>query len=643
MRTALAAALALALAGCSQGHAERFGDLRVTSTVDSTWRSTPPSASHGPSPQIQNVTFLSRTHGFLVSSASRGFEAHRIGSGRIQETRDGGKTWRTRWSLARTELGWIGFADARHGFAAGWRQRGRLRSLLLRTSDGGRTWRAVHPRLPGRARAQWPGFVFTFPTASVGYALPDPDFGWFGPRWVLKTSDGGRSWKQLPAPAGEAAGSLDALDAQNVVVTASSERCPGSVWRSRDGGTSWQRVPKTCERGYELTAVDFRDRSHGLLVGGHPYYLETPPALVVRRTDDGGVTWRTIFVDRRRPRDKPFVRLRVVDALHAWAASGGCKMGQNSPCGGVVWTTSDGGRSWRETGQDAVQLAAAGPRSAWVVPQCEDDCAVLWRTRDAGTGWAPLADARSPGLRSVAAAGRRLIVDSAAGWFARAPRGRWRRLTLPAELDSDTANVTPAVIAYRTYQGVLRISADEGRTWRRARLPFAAPDLIAFADPQHGLLATSRVDEPGRVEWTEDGGRSWRLLDPPIRQYTLSAAPGLLAASPLFRPRFALSEDGGRTWRTLAGPSGWDCTATAGRHRRVWAVCTRGSDRVVSRQFFSRDGGRTWASFRAPRWAAGTIVLGDGELWTIVHDSLWRSRDGARSWVQEWPALPTHG
>src|SRR5207302_790903 len=115
--------------------------------------------------------------------------------------------------------------------------------------------------------------------------------------------------------------------------------------------------------------------------GGNPYYLEAPPGLVVRRTDDGGVTWRTLLVNRRQgaARANPFVRLQLVDPRHAWAATGGCKDGENSPCGGSIWMTSDGGRHWRATPQSAVQLTSAGPNTAFAVDdQCE--CGVLWRT-----------------------------------------------------------------------------------------------------------------------------------------------------------------------------------------------------------------------------------------------------------------------
>src|SRR5213083_3005055 len=113
----------------------------------------PPPISHGPMGGVEDVAFLDARDGFVVTAAANAAFAG-SGRGSIQRTADGGASWTTIWSRRRVALGWIGFADARHGFAAGvsfpvgYPQSKLPRPLLLRSDDGGRSWRLLRPRLP---------------------------------------------------------------------------------------------------------------------------------------------------------------------------------------------------------------------------------------------------------------------------------------------------------------------------------------------------------------------------------------------------------------------------------------------------------------------------------------------------------------
>src|SRR5205823_551967 len=194
--------------------------------------------------------------------------------------------------------------------------------FLLRTADGGASWERLKPRVPPQsALSGWPALVARFVTARIGFATGDPDN--YGQARLLRTTDGGRTWRDVRPRHSQGIVSFDVLDARHVFAVAVDRTCRTRLWRSDDGGDTWTRLV-LCPRSYGFSAVDFLNARTGYVVGGNPYYLEEPPALVVRRTDDGGASWRTVFVDRRRPRDKPFVHLQFVDARHGWAATGGC-------------------------------------------------------------------------------------------------------------------------------------------------------------------------------------------------------------------------------------------------------------------------------------------------------------------------------
>ncbi len=639
----LAASLLCVATACSERGVTRFGDLEVIGTVKPVWNFSKGPPGAGPARIVRNVLFLSPSHGYLVTAAEPGVGLQRHGLGRIQETRDGGRTWRTIWSQGETELAAIAFADRHHGVVAGFREvGGNLKPLLVSTEDGGRRWEAIRPKLPWSARQQWPYFKFQFPAPSIGYAVADPDFALGIPRerWLLKTSDGGRTWRRLPTPRGAYATGMDWLDPMHGYVTDSQ-----LLYATADGGASWRPVEGTQADGYQLSAVDFLDAKTGLLVGGNPYYYETPPGLVVRRTDDGGLTWRTLFADRRpsAARGSPFVRLELDDRRSAWAATGGCKNGQNWPCGGEVWTTADGGHNWRRTGQSAVHLTAPGQGTAVAIDGgC--DCNVLWRTSDAGRSWFPLFGQRGLGLRQVAVAGAQVRLETDAGWFESSDAGAaWRR---SRRFDLDPDRSPPGFVARDWYPG-LQITRDDEMNWKTIPTPVDFLRTWAFADENHIYVASEETKEgSGATYASSDGGKSWRRLRAPFLPITMSATPGLTVLNQGHPPKVAFSEDDGSTWRVASLPTEHLCYASAGGGGTAWLWCDDELGRREASFLRSTDRGRTWTRLLTGDMLVYDLAQQDDELWAIasprreVTKSLWRSQDGGRTWNQVWPSLP---
>ncbi len=371
--------------------------MRITSNQPLRLVPAAPPASRGPAADASDLTFLDRSHGFLAVAAT-GAHFDGRGTGRIERTRDGGVSWTTVWSRARTAVTRIRAIDEQHLFAAGAsypagapQHRAPL-PLLLLSRNGGQTWLALRPSLPRALAEAWPWLDFQFPTTRNGYAQHDPDESAEPFPGLLRTTDGGRHW-QLVRPRGLFLGGFDFLDAQVGYAAGSWQRprasCPSAVFATHDGGTHWRVLAASC-RPYELDAVDFLDARTGFAGGGEPYYLADRPFQALLATFDGGRSWRTVFrgrVDERA--DLPLDRLAFLDRRHGFAVSAGCKMGENGPCGGALLATADGGRSWRDTGQSATRVAAVDARHLWLGPVC--GCGgVLWRSGDGGRRWRPL-------------------------------------------------------------------------------------------------------------------------------------------------------------------------------------------------------------------------------------------------------------
>jgi photosystem II stability/assembly factor-like uncharacterized protein len=165
-------------------------------------------------------------------------------------------------------------------------------SRIYRTSDGGEHWALqfanTDPDVFLDAMAFW--------DADRGVAVSDSVRGTFV---ILTTINGGRAWTRVPAdrlPAALPGEGAFAASGTNVAVSGRNHvwigTGAGRVLRSADGGRSW-KVAATPIRSAEssgIFSIAFRDATHGVVVGGD-YKHETEAADNVAATSDGGVTW----------------------------------------------------------------------------------------------------------------------------------------------------------------------------------------------------------------------------------------------------------------------------------------------------------------------------------------------------------------
>ncbi|MFF4453407.1 WD40/YVTN/BNR-like repeat-containing protein [Streptomyces goshikiensis] len=281
----------------------------------------------------------SRFRGLAAVSRSTAWVAGSKGT--VLRTVDGGRSWRDvspPGAVAEgLELRDIEAFDARRAVALSIGE-GEA-SRVLRTEDGGATWKETFRNPDPRAFYD----CLTFFDSRHGLAMSDPVDGKFR---ILSTDDGGRSWEVLPATgmpdalpgeAGFAASGQCLVSAgSRDVWLATGGGAVSRVLHSADRGRTWKVAESVIPAGDPargVFALAFRDRTTGLAVGGdYRTGQASPRAAAV--SSDAGRTWR--------PATTPPPGYRSGAAWHPYGRGVALAVG---PTGTDV--TVDGGRTWR--------------------------------------------------------------------------------------------------------------------------------------------------------------------------------------------------------------------------------------------------------------------------------------------------------
>ena len=459
-----------------------------------------------------------------------------------------------------------------------------------------------------------------------------------------RSDDAGVSWRSVNHDVGgEDAGSYvrtvsaDPRDPDALLMSSGSQWYGGGgLYRSTDGGTTWEQTVETPVMGNEPA------RMGGTTIArspSDPKRVVFASAGAVRLSTDGGATWREVGGDGFGGLLPAVVAFDQNDTERVWVGGqdGELFLDGYSPDGpktfaGGLWRSDDAGETWQRLSDENVVEIAHVPGDSAVYAVF--DYALVRKSTDGGATWADASDGLPTGgaagdvigvgrFQSLEAGPDFLLTANGQGEVFRLDAGqsRWQKLPTPRVSDGGRwyGHVPGEETQPGTHQGWVHYgksaasltvdprdpdcwfmtdwyavwrSADAGRSWALS------------IDGLENTVSHDLAGQPGMgdvVHWgmgdngylrSDDGGETFAKIDFPsggsnVKDFGQSPAdPSRLYVTTNLRPgeweaaQLAVSDDAGQTWRNpeMAGlPENLD----GERRMNSVAVDPRDADRIV--------------------------------------------------------------
>lgn len=455
---------------------------------------------------------------------------------------------------------------------------GRTHSQLLKTDDGGKSWRKAGTddrqldtvRFTGRDQG-WAVARETVETAKVPSGSPQP-----GRYSILHTEDGGASWTEqwrseaLP----EADSALYFEGEGNGYAFAGN-----TLLKTQNDGKEWTAV-KFGIQDFTPDKLFFSNAETGWAAGTDGK-RET---LSVLRTEDGGKSWSVQFRKKYEEGAAGCIGIDFLGNSEGWFLTSDL-----STWNGELYHTSDGGASWSPAcTMKCVRPTPEGidfidPKTGWIPLYIGAGpiAGGLAVTRDGGKSFQVLGDTANgvpEETRKVSSARQVLFLSSREGW---------------------------AIGSDPNRGDFLLQTTDGGDTWKQ-KYPAQEPTVdFSFVDGETGF-GLGELGDPNALLKTADGGRSWDEVFSFSGQYHaervsfISPGEGWVLALQVDSAEGGNTQtvlhtaDGGKTWNRAGTFAGY---AEAGYFRffdsENGIAVQEAAKSTVSR---TRDGGKTWST-----------------------------------------------
>jgi photosystem II stability/assembly factor-like uncharacterized protein len=323
----------------------------------------------------------------------------------------------------------------------------------------------------------------------------------------------------------------------------------GGVWKTADGGSSWEAVSdKDFKRG-SVGSIAVADADPNVIyvgMGEGPIRGNTSYGDGVYKSTDGGKTWKNVGLPAAQ--QIPVLRIHPKDPDLVYAAAQGHVWGPNEERG--IFRSQDGGKTWKKilfvdstTGASDLAMDPSNPRvlysGFWRVQRkpwaliSGGETGGVFRSTDGGDTWKKLAGGLPEGVVGkigVAVSPARpervwAMVEAEKGGLFRSDDGgeKWTRVNEENKLRQRAwyySNViadpkSPETVYVMNVQ--FHKSVDGGKTFTSIRTPHGDNHAL-WIDPNDPSRMINGNDGGANVSF--DGGRSWStVLNQPTAQF----------------------------------------------------------------------------------------------------------------------------
>lgn len=342
--------------------------------------------------------------------------------------------------------------------------------------------------------------AITFSDSLTGWAA-----GPFG--IIIKTIDGGKSWKQQLCPSNKWLTSASFIDSKRGWISGHQ----GTLLKTTNGGENWTQL-LTAPGDLDYTSVCFADSNSGYLISEHGKIL---------RTSDGGKTWSEKF------NDQEFMTYHVTTKNPdiAWAVGFKLPDMEHPLWQGAVLNTTDAGSTWKFNRIDSTNYFNSvffiNKNIGWAAGTSKmGGKGEIIKTEDGGISWKRLNVNASVELKSV------FFLDENKGW-ACGDRGTVLKTTDGGksweELSANSNAMCKDIIFVNENRGFLSgtglsASSDGGKTWTDLWKSVNNKSVLSINFPTNktGWM----VGDYGLIMKTTDQGEHWNVQYNGLTPYT---------------------------------------------------------------------------------------------------------------------------